>query len=374
MISRKELERRYAALREAMRSAGYEALVVAGGSDYSMRGYVRYVSDWRLFGGTAYVVFPLEQDPVFVLGLGAQAEWAKALSAIEDTRAVLDKTEGVVNVLKEMGLSRSNIGVVGLNGIMPYGAGKTLVTSLSGVRFEDATRLMQDVMIVMSDEEIALAEETHGFVVRVLDRIGEALAPGKTEREVMAEGLHVAASLGCLDGMAHLSTKAASGTRPGTDRRFEADDIIKVFLEFSGPSGFLIELGGVFSFKEPPEGKRQKFLTVVKAIDRAAELMRPGVSAGELCQVIKETYIEDGWKITGRRLWDFHGQGLNSLMPPIGMPGSEEELEENMMLNIHPGILTEDGWGVSVTHNYIVTPEGGHSLGNHKPEWHVVSV
>jgi Xaa-Pro aminopeptidase len=374
MISRKELERRYAALREAMRGAGYEALVVAGGSDYSMRGYVRYVSDWRLFGGTAYVVFPLEQDPVFVLGLGAQAEWAKALSTIEDTRAVLDKTEGVVNVLKEMGLSQGNIGVVGLNGIMPYGAGKTLVTSLSGVRFEDATRLMQDVMIVMSDEEIALAEETHGFVVRVLDRIGEALAPGKTEREVMAEGLHVAASLGCLDGMAHLSTKAASGTRPGTDRRFEADDIIKVFLEFSGPSGFLIELGGVFSFKEPPEGKRRKFLTVVKAIDRAAELMRPGVKAGELCQVIKETYLEDGWKITGRRLWDFHGQGLNSLMPPIGMPGSEEELEENMMLNIHPGILTEDGWGVSVTHNYIVTPEGGHSLGNHKPEWHVVSV
>jgi Xaa-Pro aminopeptidase len=374
MISRKELERRYAALREAMRGAGYEALVVAGGSDYSMRGYVRYVSDWRLFGGTAYVVFPLEQDPVFVLGLGAQAEWAKALSTIEDTRAVLDKTEGVVNVLKEMGLSQSNIGVVGLNGIMPYGAGKTLVTSLSGVRFEDATRLMQDVMIVMSEEEIALAEETHGFVVRVLDRIGEALAPGKTEREVMAEGLHVAASLGCLDGMAHLSTKAASGTRPGTDRRFEADDIIKVFLEFSGPSGFLIELGGVFSFKEPPESKRRKFLTVVKAIDRAAELMRPGVKAGELCQVIKETYLEDGWKITGRRLWDFHGQGLNSLMPPIGMPGSEEELEENMMLNIHPGILTEDGWGVSVTHNYIVTPEGGRSLGNHKPEWHVVSL
>jgi Xaa-Pro dipeptidase len=374
MISRKELERRYAALREAMRGAGYEALVVAGGSDYSMRGYVRYVSDWRLFGGTAYVVFPLEQDPVFVLGLGAQAEWAKALSAVQDTRAVLDKTEGVVNVLKALGLSKGNIGVVGLKGIMPYGDGKTLMTSLSGARIQDATRLMQDVMIVMSEEEIGLAEETHHFVVQVQNRIKEALAPGKTEREVMAEGICVAASLGCLDGMAHLSNKAASGTRPGTDRRIEADDIIKVFLEFAGPSGFLIELGGVFSFNEPPEDKRRKFLTVVKAIERAAELMRPGTKAGELCQIIKETYLEDGWKIIGRRLWDFHGQGLNSLMPPIGMPGSEEELKENMMLNVHPGILTEDGWGVSVTHNYIVTPEGGRSLGNYKPEWHVLSV
>ena len=110
------------------------------------------------------------------------------------------------------------------------------------------------------------------------------------------------------------------------------------------------------------------------AIEKAAELMRPGVKAGELCQVIEDTYRQDGWNIVGRRLWDFHGQGLNSLMPPLGMPGSEEELEENMMLNIHPGILTKDGWGVSVPHNYIVTPDGGRSLGDVEREWQVLPV
>jgi Xaa-Pro aminopeptidase len=56
------------------------------------------------------------------------------------------------------------------------------------------------------------------------------------------------------------------------------------------------------------------------------------------------------------------------------MPGSEEKLEENMMLNIHPGILTEDGWGVSVTHNYIVTPQGGRPLGDFEREWQVLPV
>jgi len=355
-----------------MRDGGYDALVIAGGSDYSMRGYVRYVADWRLFGGTGFVVFPLEEQPVFVLGLGAQAEWAKAESAIDDTRAVLRKIDGVIAALKEKGLSKGHIGVAGLNGIMPYGNGKTLIASMSGARFEDATRLMQDVMVALSEEEISLAEETHHYVVRVRDRIKEAMAPGKTEREVLAEGLHEAASLGCLDGMAHLSNRAASGTRPGSDRLIKADDIIKVFLEFSGPSGFLIELGAVFSFREPSELKRRTFDTVVKAIEQASELMRPGIKAGELCEVIRKTYLEDGWNITGRRLWDYHGQGLNSLMPPIGMPGSEEELKENMMLNIHPGILTEDGWGVSVTHNYIVTPDGGRALGNFKPQWHVL--
>jgi Xaa-Pro aminopeptidase len=224
----------------------------------------------------------------------------------------------------------------------------------------------------MSLEEVDLAEETHGCVVQVLDRIEDSLAPGKTEREVMAEATYIAASLGCLDGMAHLSHKAGSGTRPATERRIDVDDTVKVFLEFAGPNGILIELGGVFSFRQPSDEKLRKFKTVSRAIDRAAELMRPGTKAGELCQVIKETYLDDGWQITGRRLWDFHGQGLNSLLPPLGMPGSEEELKENMMLNIHPGILTEDGFGVTITNNYIVTPDGGRPLGGFEHRWRIV--
>lgn len=328
MVSRQELDRRYGALRSGMRDAGYEALVVAGNSEYNQRGYIRYVSDWRLFGGTAYAVFRLNDDPVFILGLGAQAEWAQRLSAIMDTRAVLDKCDEVIDCLKTSGLSQSAIGVVGLDSIMPYGDAKRLLASLPGARIEDATRLMQDVMAVMSQEEVDQAEETHRCVAQVLDRIEKVLAPGKTEREVMAEATYVAASLGCLDGMAHLSHRTGSGTRPATERRIEADDIVKVFLEFSGPNGFLIELGAVFSFRQPPEEKLHKFETVSRAIDRAAELMRPGTKAGELCQAIKETYLAAGLRITGRRLWDFHGQGLNSLLPPIGMPGSEEELKE----------------------------------------------
>jgi len=372
MVSRSEIERRYRALREAMCEAGYDGLVVAGGSDFSMRGYVRYVADWRLFGGTGFVVFPLDDEPAFVLGLGAQAEWAMLESAIKDTRAVLDKMDGVIDVIKEKGLSGGSIGVVGLNGIMPYGNGHTMMTALPGARFEDATRVIQDVMVDLSEEEMALAEETHGYLVRIKDKIKEAMAPGRTEREVLAAGLCEAAKLGCLDGMAHLTNREASATRPGSERRITEDDIIKVFLEFSGPSGFLIELGAVFSFREPPDLPLRKSETVIKAINRAADLMRPGVKAGELCEVIRQAYVDDGWNITGRRLWDYHGQGLNSMMPPVGMPGSEEVLQENMMLNIHPGILTEDGWGVSVTHNYFVTADGGKPLGNFKPEWHIV--
>jgi len=112
---------------------------------------------------------------------------------------------------------------------------------------------MEGVIAVLFEEEIVCAEETHGYVVRVLERIATALKPGRTGKEVMAEAIHEAASYGCLDGMAHMGCGMASKTMPGTDRPIQEDDIIKIFLEFAGPSGFLVELGGSSRF-----GSRQK--------------------------------------------------------------------------------------------------------------------
>ena len=37
------------------------------------RGYVRYVADWRLWGGKGFAVLPLAGAPVLVLGAGSQS-------------------------------------------------------------------------------------------------------------------------------------------------------------------------------------------------------------------------------------------------------------------------------------------------------------
>jgi len=367
------MEHRHSMLRKGMKEAGYKALLIVGNSEPNQRGYVRYVSDWRLFGGTAYVIFPLEDQPILIMGLGAQAEWARELSAIPDTRPVLNKNEALLAALKERGLEKARLGAVGWKRIIPAGDAAEIATGLPGMRLEDATGLMESVMMTLSAEELAQVEETHGFVVKVLERIAKALQPGRTERDVLAEGIHEAALHGCLDGMAHIGTGQASRTMPGSDRRIGEGDIIKLFLEFAGPSGFLVELGAVLSFTQPPEIQQRKFDTYVRAMERAAEMMRPGNKVSDLCLRIKETFEEDGLKITGRRLWDFHGQGLHSILPPLGMPDSDETLNENSMINIHPGILTEDGIGVSATHNYIVTSEGGRALGAFKPRWLVLN-
>ncbi|NLE76344.1 MAG: aminopeptidase P family protein [Chloroflexi bacterium] len=371
-VSKKELARRHAALRAAMARDGYDALLVAGNTEAGQRGFIRYTADWRLWGGTAYLLLPLEGEPVLVMGLGSQADYAKAIGMVRDTRPVLVRLPEVISVFREKGLERGRIGVAGLNRIMPHGDAKDLLAAFPQARFEDATLLMEGIMVALSPEEVGYAEETHRAVEMALNRLDEVLAPGKTELEVIGEVAKTAAAHGCLDGIAHVSCEPAGSIRPASERVFQPDDIVRVFLEYYGLNGFFVELGAIFSFRKPSEEKRRKFETTVRAIDRAVELMRPGTPAADLCRAVEATYREDGWKITGRRLWDFHGQGLNSLMPPLGMPESTEILSENMMLNIHPGVLTADGWGASVTNNYIVTPEGGHALGGFQHRWRVV--
>jgi Xaa-Pro aminopeptidase len=367
-----EIRARLARLQDAMADSGLAALVIAGNSEFQQKGYIRYYADWRLFGGSAYMVIPPKGDPVMIMGLGAQAEWARDLSAVADTRAVLDKVEGVLTALRDMTGTGDVVGVVGLNAIMPHGDATRLAEGLAPVGMRDATDLVEGLWNILSPADATTAETAHGRVARIFDAFRDAIRPDRSEREVVADAIRVAVQGGCLEGVIHLNHDRKSGTRPATDRKIERGDIYKMFMEFLTPEGYLIELGGCFSFSPPGRDWQEKFDLVALAISEAIAATKPGMIADDLVQNIRQTYDRAGAKIVGRRLWDFHGQGMHSLLRPFGLPGSTDPIAENMMINIHPGLLTDDDLGISATNNYLVTPSGGVALGGFRHRWQVV--
>lgn len=372
MATPDEITRRQELLREAMAAAGYAALVIAGNTEFQQKGYIRYYANWRLYGGTAFLVLPAMHDPVLVLGLGAQGEWARELSAIADTRTVLDKIGEVTATLNACVTPNSRVGVVGLNSIMPYGDAVRLVEALGQNPIEDATNLVEDIWCVLSAEDIEAVKCAHADVARIFDAFRAAIRPARTEREVVGAAYDVAIRVGCLEGMIHLNHDNKAGTRPATDRRIDIDDIYKMFMEFMTPDGYLIELGGCFSFRPPEQAWLRKHAIVSEAIANAVAMTRPGLVADDIVSAIRRTYEKAGLEIVGRRLWDFHGQGMHSILKPFGLPGSTDPIRENMMINIHPGILTADGLGISATNNYLVTASGAHVLGDFRHQWHLV--
>jgi Xaa-Pro aminopeptidase len=154
----------------------------------------------------------------------------------------------------------------------------------------------------------------------------------------------------------------------------QPDDVIKASLEWAGPSGHWIELSAVFSFHEPTDRMKHYYDTMYRAVYHAISLMKPGVEAGSVSRAAWDVFREEGFNITDRVIWDFHGIGINVISPPIGLPESKDLLKENMVINIHPGpVIDQDNWGVYIQENVVVTPEGGRVLGTYEHKWHVLS-
>ncbi len=373
MPSVQEKDRRFAALRTLMRAQGYQALVLSGNAEATQRGYIRYVADWRLWGGKGFVVLPLEGEPLLILGGGSQSYWSKRVSWVPAVRAAGDLVAEVVRAIEELGLAEATLGLVGMRAVICYGDLQRLQQGLGRVQWVDATPEVDRIMAVKSSEELALAAEGYRAVAQAHATLRQVLAPGKSERAVMAQATAVLAERGCLDGIAHLTSEASPFFRPPTERMIEPGDILKVSLEFAGPSGYWVELSGVYSFRPPPDRERRYYASSLKAIERVKAILRPGATGGDVTRVIEETFAQDGWKVTGRGVWDGHLIGLNVIAPPYGQAGNRDLFQENMLFNIHPGLLVDDDqFGLFVQDNLVVTPAGGRPLDSYRHEWCVL--
>lgn len=355
----------------ALDGLGCEALVAAGDTEFNKHGYVRYFTGWRLYGGTGFVVLA-PAGAAFVLGLGAQAEWAADACTGLEVRPSLDKIAAVAEAIRATTSPAARIAVAGLDSILSRGDARRLEGLIGARTLVDGTDLVEDQWAVLEPDDVAAAEAAHAVVAAAFAAFRDALAPGRSQREVVAAAYGRAAALGGFDAIVNVSTGAGAGTHPATERRFERDDIVKMFMEVLTPQGYLIELGGCFSFGPPPPVWRDQFALAAHVIHTATAGTRPGMVAGDLVRLIGEEMARAGGVVVGRRLWDFHGQGYHSLQRPFGLPDSQDPIREGMMINIHPGLLTADGLGVSATNNYVVTAGGGRPLGGFRHVWQEV--
>ena len=276
-------------------------------------------------------------------------------------------------VLQERHLANKKIGVVGLNSVMSHGDALHLLSTLKDAQVEDATQLVDEIMAIKSPEEIGEMTKTYNLIANALDLVRDSLKPGKTEREVMAKAIGYLGEHECYDGIAHIGHHAAPNIRPATDRIITKDDIIKISLEWAGPSGHWIELSGVYSFNKPDERMKRYYDTMYKSVYHIISLMKPGAVAGEISQAAWKVFKDEGFDITDRLIHDFHGIGINVITSPIGLPESQDVFKENMVINIHPGPAVDtDKFSVYIQENIVVTPAGGRVLGDYQHKWHVL--
>jgi Xaa-Pro dipeptidase len=200
-----ERDRRYAGLRALMEAQGFDAVVV--GSFQGRERLESYLIDDFL---DSVVVLPLKSDPVLLAFGGSRISRIFESQRrghdvwVPDVRMSAGGAK-VADVLKERGLARGRIGLVGFGptapgeaeGLLPLGFHTNFVKALPDANIGDFTLAFTDFMLVKSAQEIALLRFAAKVSEEACKVMMEVSRPGVSEAAVYAETVREIHRWGC---------------------------------------------------------------------------------------------------------------------------------------------------------------------------------
>jgi len=348
MVSRPEIERRYAAVREAMDAHGIDAVVVCGSEYTGFEGAVTYLSGFVIVHRYAYVLLPREGDPSIVLPAEARYVGEHGTSWIDDQ--VFAERPG--EWLAER-LAGKRVGVYGLDYVLTVRDFAALDGKAEIVPFDLEFDLAR---AVKSDEELDSVRDsvrinTEGFHVFAAE-----YEPGKTAAEVLApaEKLFVAAGCGRLTMNMVLVGAEFAIARSET----VLGDFCIPSLEIAGPRGHWVEVSRALG---APNAEVSRMLEAYEEYFEAAKsALRPGATAHDAHRAVSKGFTDRGYHlghVTG------HSIGMTMIEHPKIGEGIETELRENMVFSMHPHVIAENGHDcLYMQDTWLVTADGGEPL------------
>ena len=348
MVSRPEIERRYASVREAMDAHGIDAVVVCGTEYTGFEGAVTYLSGFVIVHRYAYVLLPREGDPSIVFPAEARYVGEHGTSWIDDQVFVERPGEW----LSER-LAGKRVGVFGLDYVLTVRDFAALDGKADIVPFDLEFDLAR---AVKSDEELDSVRDsvrinTEGFHVFAAE-----YDPGKTAAEVLApaEKLFVAAGCGRLTMNMVLVGAEFAIARSET----MLGDFCIPSLEIAGPGGHWVEVSRALG---TPNAEVSRMLEAYEEYFEAAQsALRPGATAHDAHRAVSKGFTDRGYHlghVTG------HSIGMTMIEHPKIGEGIETELRENMVFSMHPHVIAENGHDcLYMQDTWLVTADGGEPL------------
>jgi Xaa-Pro aminopeptidase len=336
-----------------------DAIVVFGHGVIGGYGYLAYTSGYAPVVRAANVVLFPAAEPVAVVSTGADAWYARVRAGIADVRVagegdILSEYDdlgaGVSGVLAERGAATGRIGVVGMRHAASAWEAERLRTLLPDAELVDVTAAVNAIKAIKDSEDIAELEATAAIGDEALEAFLAGLRPGLSgwEANGIIEG--VARSRGVKDALIFVSAGAYFLERP-TGEPFADGDLITVYVEIIGPTGYWIELARLVALGEIDDERAAMAASCLDAARRAEGLLVAGRSAGEAAQAIDAVAARDGIRVG---IWHGHGVGIDHDAPVITGDNSTP-LERDMVVALHPNFSSADErLGASVADTYVI--------------------
>jgi Xaa-Pro aminopeptidase len=354
-----EINRRYAAVREAAHAEGVDAVVVSGSEYTGFEGAVRYLSGFRILHRYAYVVLPVDGDPAVVFP--REARWVGDHGEAWTREQVFAEHPGgwIADCARDQGWRR--IGVYGLDYAMPVRDYRALADGPAEiVPFDERFDLAR---AVKSDQEIESVREGMRINEAGVDAVLRAYELGKTEAELMGEAEKVFTAAGCYRTTMDMILGGPEGAAwpefkfPSAERRLERDDLLLYGLEVAGPGGHWVEFSRPICAGQPSKDTLAAMDAYHEYAEAARATMKAGATAHDVHRAVSKGFVDRGFSlghVTG------HSIGMTMIEHPRIGEGNETELRANMVVSMHPHAITADERTcLYMQDTWLVTAAGG---------------
>jgi len=377
-FSKEEYDRRFREIRKRMQEKGIDVLILYGdsGSNNSNHANVKYVSNYQ-DPVSSYVVFPREGEPSLHISNRLYLPYAKRMSIFPLTDAVdYDPGGAVESRIRELGLEKGTIGLVGLRrillGSLPFGPLDHWHKAFGSASFVDATDLLGEVRLIKSKEELTWFRKGAALTDMAFEALEKKGKAGMTDFQLAAIIANSYMPKG--GGPKLIFIGSTSMSRPHlifpcqfpSHRKVGKGDIILTELSadyemYAGQAHRPITVG-----VSPTPVYQKMFDVAVEAYTRILKVLKPGATHVEIKKAAS-VIQDEGFTTFDATL---HGWGL-LIEPPrvdidavmIRRPVNEFVVQEGMLLVIQPNVVTQDGKrGLQVGNLVEITPTGARSL------------
>lgn len=378
-----EYARRHAAVRSAMATAGFSALLVYGGN--KLYGNLRYLTGifpdrggWISLTPTTMYVFegalvllPLEGEPTLSLEPGLTIAQEPFVADVRAGSLKSSPDQGLTpGSLVKLIVEKAPSGVIGIETWDRFPTGLyTALSQLKGVSLAPST-ILEELRLVKSEYEIGILRQAAAVGDRAHEVVVQALTSGKpiTEQELVRAAEYEIRRLDPVyeDSSSSGPAMICSGTAVGNsllhpaqpDKRIGRGDLVHWDLA-SRHQGYTVDTSRTRVLGQATAGQKRAFDVVSQVMDEVVRAIRPGLKASELVDLAAAVASDGGYELWERFLG--HGTGLDGHERP-DMGVEDTPLAAGMVLAIEPRVVEAGRHLIGTENVVVVTPSGGDTL------------
>ena len=350
-----------------------DALLVAGkGHWWTGRGYLRYFTDFHLWGHDGLYLLPLNGEPALTLSSPAVAERIGARGWVTDTRGDVFIVPRMVDAIRERGLAQGRIGIAGFRFILSAGSYAELQRLLPDATFVDADELLDRVRMIKSLLEIKQEYELWDIAKKAMTYFEEILpdARGSSQREISAEVCKQVWASGARDILVFMGEQPGVSDPP-QEVPLRCEDKVRFHLEICGESGHWCEITINCAFREPKALESKLMHDELLAFEEIRKQAKPGKRLSDMAATFNEVLAAQGWDLgDSTSHFHFHGQGMDTIERPWFAQqepwGQSQDwaLEAGMVFSYHPhrSVLPAGHWSTGLNEDILITEQGAERL------------